>query len=61
MRAQIGRTLEDKFTFLLTRLNVGGTRSLAEKHAPFAAGSFPQVGGGIAALKVPEDVSGLSD
>jgi hypothetical protein len=59
--AAIGTSLEDKFTFLLTQLNVGGTRALVEKHAPFVAGTFPNVGAGVTALKGPEDVSGLSD
>ena len=60
-RADIGRTLEDKFMLLLDRLNAGGTRALAERHAPFVAGSFPLLGAGVGALKGPEDVSGLSD
>ncbi len=61
VRAAIGQTLEDKFTFLLTQLGTQGTRELAAKHAPFVPGSFPQLGGGTHALKGPEDVSGLSD
>jgi fructose/tagatose bisphosphate aldolase len=61
IREQIGKTLEDKFTFLLTRLAAGGTRALAEKHAPFVAGSFPKATTGVAALKGAEDVTGLSD
>ncbi len=61
VRAAIGRTLEDKFTFLITRLAVNATRAMAEQHAPFVPGSFPNVGGGAHALKGPEDVSGLSD
>ncbi len=61
VRAAIGQTLEDKFTFLLTQLGTQGTRELAAKHAPFVAGSFPQLGAGTHALKGPEDVSGLSD
>jgi fructose/tagatose bisphosphate aldolase len=60
-REEIGRALEDKFNFLLTRLAVAGTRSLAEKHAPFVPGSFPRLAAGATALKGAEDVSGLSD
>jgi len=40
-RAAIGQTLERKFAFLLEKLEVTGTRSLAEQHAPFVPGSFP--------------------
>jgi hypothetical protein len=59
-REAIGKSLEDKFTFLLTRLAVTQTRALAEKHAPFVAGSFPRTGGAVAAMQA-EDVTGLSD
>jgi fructose-bisphosphate aldolase, class II len=61
VREGIGKALEEKFTFLLTRLNVAHTRTIAERHTPFVPGSFPHLGGGAAALKGPEDVSGLSD
>ena len=61
VRSAIGQTLEDKFTFLLTQLGTTGTRALAQQHAPFVAGSFPQFQAGVSALKGPEDVSGLSD
>jgi fructose/tagatose bisphosphate aldolase len=60
-RDAIGASLETKFAFLLERLGVSGTRTLAEKHAPFVPGSFPTLGGAVAAHKGPEDVSGLSD
>jgi len=60
-RQEIGQALEDKFTFLLQKLNVRGTRSLAERHAPFVPGSFPSRGAAVAARRGAEDVSGLSD
>ena len=60
-RQAIGKALEDKFTFLMKQLAVPGTRALAEKHAPFVAGSFPSAAHGVGAGKGPEDVSGLSD
>jgi len=60
-RDAIGSALEKKFTFLLERLGVSGTRALAEKHAPFVPGSFPTLGGAVPAHRGPEDVSGLSD
>ncbi len=60
-RQAIGRALEDKFRFLLTQLAAGGTRALAEKHAPFVAGSFPVAAATVGAGKGPEDVAGLSD
>jgi fructose/tagatose bisphosphate aldolase len=61
VRAAIGKTLEDKFTFLLTQLAANGTRAVAEKWAPFVPGSFPVSGAGVGAAKGPEDVTGLSD
>ena len=61
VRAAIGQSLEEKFTFLLTELGTGGTRALAEQHAKFVPGAFPQLGGGVGATKGPEDVTGLSD
>jgi fructose/tagatose bisphosphate aldolase len=60
VRAAIGQTLEDKFVFLLTKLAVGGTRAMAEKHAPFVPGSFPAPGASARA-GAHEDVTGLSD
>jgi hypothetical protein len=60
-REAIGAALESKFAFLLERLGTAGTRALAEKHAPLVPGSFPTLGGAVAAHKGPEDVSGLSD
>jgi len=59
VRAAIGQSLEQKFRFLLEKLEAGGTRTLAERHAPFVAGSFPTLGG--AETAAAEDVSGLSD
>jgi fructose-bisphosphate aldolase, class II len=61
VREEIGRSLEEKFTFLMTQLAAGGTRALAEKHAPFVPGSLPRLAAGVAALKGSEDVTGLSD
>jgi len=61
VRQAIGRSLEERFTFLLRQLNAGGTRAVAEKHAPFVAGSFPVASDAVGAGKGPEDVSGLSD
>ncbi|MEO5617946.1 MAG: class II fructose-bisphosphate aldolase, partial [Candidatus Eisenbacteria bacterium] len=60
-RQAIGQALEDKFRFLLTQLAAGGTRALAEKHAPFVPGSFPSAAATVGAGKGPEDVTGLSD
>jgi hypothetical protein len=60
VREQIGRALEDKFTFLLKQLNVSGTRALAERFAPLVAGSEPDLGTGVGVGKA-EDVTGLSD
>jgi len=60
-RQAIGQALEDKFRFLLTRLAAGGTRALAEKHAPYVEGSFPVAAATVGAGKGPEDVTGLSD
>jgi fructose/tagatose bisphosphate aldolase len=60
-RAGIGRTLEDKFTFLLTKLAVGGTRAMAEELAPFVPGSFPTMSATVGAGRAHEDVTGLSD
>jgi fructose/tagatose bisphosphate aldolase len=60
-RAGIGRALEDKFTFLLTKLAVGGTRAMAEELVPFAPGSFPLASAAVGAGGGHEDVTGLSD
>jgi fructose-bisphosphate aldolase class II len=60
-RAAIGRALEDKFTFLLTKLAVGGTRAMTEELAPSVPGSFPGAGATVGASRGHEDVSGLSD
>ena len=60
-REAIGHALEEKFAFLLTKLRVANTRALVEKHAPFVAGSFPELGESVGAARAPEDVRGLSD
>jgi len=60
-RTAIGKTLEDRFTFLLESLRVQNTRAIAEKYAPFVASTFPQFGDTVGATKGPEDVTGLSD
>ena len=60
VRTAIGRTLEDKFRFLLQKLQVAGTGALAAKHAPFVPGSYP-VMGGAARGGAHEDVTGLAD
>ena len=60
-REAIGKSLEDKFVFLITKLAAGGTRALAEKHAPFVPGSFPAAGAKVGAARGGEDVTGLSD
>jgi Fructose-bisphosphate aldolase class-II len=59
-RAAIGKTLEDKFAFLIGKLNAQDTRKLAEQWAPFVAGSFPHTGR-VAVARAHEDVTGLSD
>ncbi len=61
VRAAIGKSLEDRFTFLLTQLNTRGTRELAARHAPFVPGSFPVYADTVGAVKGHEDVAGLSD
>ncbi len=61
VRAGIGRALEDKFTFLLTKLAVGGTREMTADLVPFVPGSFPGVGVAVGAARAHEDVTGLSD
>ena len=61
VRAAIGTALEQKFGLLLEQLEVTGTRTLAQQHAPFVPGSFPLPGSALAATAGPEDVSGLSD
>jgi fructose/tagatose bisphosphate aldolase len=60
-REAIGRALEEKFAFLIEKLAVARTRSLAERYAPFVLGSFPALGAPVAAGQAPEDVSGLAD
>jgi len=60
VREGIGQALEDKFTFLLTKLGVGGTRAMTEQLVPFVPGSFPTLGATVDG-RSHEDVSGLSD
>jgi fructose/tagatose bisphosphate aldolase len=60
-RAAIGRALEQKFHFLLSKLEVAGTRGLAERWAPFVPGSFPTHRDAVAAARGHEDVTGLAD
>jgi fructose/tagatose bisphosphate aldolase len=60
VRAEIGRALEDKFRFLLQKLNVAGSAALTARHAPFVPGSYPVLGGAGAGT-AHEDVSGLAD
>jgi fructose/tagatose bisphosphate aldolase len=59
VRAAIGASLQERFTFLLTQLGTQGTRALAEKHAPFVPGSYP--GAPVGAGSGHEDITGLSD
>lgn len=61
VREAIGGALEERFAFLLRQLNAGGTRAVAEQHAPFVAGSFPVAVHAVGAGRGPEDVTGLSD
>jgi len=61
VRAAIGAALEERFTFLLQQLRANGTRAVAEKYAPFVAGSFPTAVETVGAAKGHEDVTGLSD
>ncbi|MEO5989595.1 MAG: class II fructose-bisphosphate aldolase [Candidatus Eisenbacteria bacterium] len=60
-RAAIGKSLEERFTFLLENLRVMHTRAAAEKYAPFVASAFPVFGDTMGAAKDHEDVTGLSD
>jgi hypothetical protein len=61
VRAEIGATLEQKFTSLLGMLERPRHRAMARKHAPFVPGSFPKAGGARARPRGPEDVAGLHD
>jgi fructose/tagatose bisphosphate aldolase len=60
VRAQIGQSLEDKFRFLMQKLQVPGTGAVAAKYAPFVPGSYP-VPGTPGAERGHEDVTGLAD
>jgi fructose/tagatose bisphosphate aldolase len=59
VRSEIGRALEERFRFLLQKVQVPGTGALAAKHAPFVPGSYPVPTAG--AGRAHEDVSGLAD
>ncbi len=59
-KTEIGRSLEDKFSSLIQKLNVSGTRALVERTVPYVDGSFLAHKSGVAVGKA-EDVSGLSD
>jgi len=61
VREAIGKSLEDKFAFLIERLGVTGTRALAERHAPFVPGSYPTAKAAATPVRAHEDVTGLSD
>ena len=61
VREGIGQALEDKFTFLLAQLSVGGTQAMAAELVPFVPGSFPMPGASPGADKEHEDVTGLAD
>lgn len=61
IRESISEALEKKFMFLLEKLRAGGTRELADKHAPMVDGAFPRAGAAVAAGRAPEDTTGLSD
>ncbi|HVP14047.1 MAG TPA: class II fructose-bisphosphate aldolase [Terriglobales bacterium] len=58
VRAEIGRALEEKFRFLLQKLQVARTSDLVAKHAPFVPGSYPALEAGG---RAHEDVTGLAD
>jgi fructose/tagatose bisphosphate aldolase len=60
VRAAIGQALEDKFRFLLQKLQVTGTAATAARLAPFVPGSYPAAGATDAA-RGHEDVAGLAD
>ena len=60
-RDAIGQALEEKFTFLLTKLSVGGTQSMAAELAPPVPGAFPMPGISPGGDREHEDVSGLAD
>ncbi len=59
VRTEIGRALEDKFRFLLQKLQVTGTAKLTATYAPFVPGSYPVLS--AQAGRAHEDVSGLAD
>ena len=61
VREAIARSLEEKFTFLLTKLAVGGTQAMVKDLVPFVPGSFPMVDAMAGGEREHEDVSGLAD
>jgi fructose-bisphosphate aldolase class II len=60
VRARIGQSLEDKFRFLLQKLQVPGTAAAAAEYAPFVPGSYPVLGA-AGSVRGHEDVTGLAD
>jgi len=60
VRAAIAQSLEDRFRFLLQKLQVPGTAAVAAQHAPFVPGSYPVLGA-AASEGGHEDVTGLAD
>ena len=61
VREAIARSLEEKFTFLLTKLAVGGTQTMVRELVPFVPGSFPLADAMAHGDREHEDVSGLAD
>ena len=61
VRAAIGASLQERFTFLLQQLRANGTRAVAEKYAPYVPDAFPSATPAVAVVSGPEDVEGLSD
>ena len=60
VRAAIAQSLEDRFRFLLQKLQVPGTAAMAAQYAPFVAGSYPVLGA-AGSVRGHEDVTGLAD
>jgi fructose/tagatose bisphosphate aldolase len=60
VRARIGQSLENKFRFLMQKLQVPGTAAVAAEYAPFVPGSYPVLGA-AGSVRGHEDVTGLAD